>query len=196
MERLVAGIVEYGDYYRVQFVARHEEKFIKNDSLYVNVSNVAFKHIQEALSENKIVLLPKNMVGSDEISFADLLYEDMGELLKRQNSAIIKERRLFDNELSLLSVLSVATWSMVNNEFCDKGIFITDENRDEVYLDIVSSGDEVMIDKLSRYLECMDDIKKVDFCRRRFEHFEKEVMNKKSIEELDSFLESFYSIEK
>lgn len=196
MERLVAGIVEYGDMYRVQFVTGHDEKYIRTDNLYVNISNVAFDHIQKALENGTFVFIPKGLVGKNEISFADLIYDEPDELLRRKSVEIVKERRKFDNELGLLSALTVANFVMINNEFANEGIFITNDNRDEVYLDIVSGGDDAKIKKLSRYLDCMDDINRVDFVRRRYNQFEDKVTNATSIEGLESFLDIYHSSEK
>lgn len=100
-------------------------------------------------------------------------------------------------ELAAISGLAMYGFICLNNELAEKGFFITDENRESMYLKILETGDEKMIAKLEDYLNYKDEIARVAALHDKFEQFRKDINNSESEEEItgitDRFLEDFYS---
>ena len=55
-----------------------------------------------------------------------------------------------------------------NNELASKGYFITDSNREEMYLKILETGDDTLIDILEQYLIMKDKLSFITFARKTF----------------------------
>jgi chromatin segregation and condensation protein Rec8/ScpA/Scc1 (kleisin family) len=64
----------------------------------------------------------------------------------------------------------------LNNELNAKGYFIYDGNREEVYLSILETGDDVLIAKLEEYLNFKDEIARVAQLNTKFSNVIKDIM--------------------
>jgi chromatin segregation and condensation protein Rec8/ScpA/Scc1 (kleisin family) len=86
---------------------------------------------------------------------------------------------------------------ILNNDLANAGYFITNENREEKYLEILETGDEKLISKLEDYLNYKDEIETVAHLERRFSSFRTEIRAAASVEEVtaieERFLEKFYA---
>ena len=48
---------------------------------------------------------------------------------------------------------------LLNNKLADKGFFITEENKEEKYIEIIETCDESLIEDLEKYIFLLDKIK-------------------------------------
>jgi hypothetical protein len=64
-------------------------------------------------------------------------------------------------ELTIISAIELLEFFVIITSFAEKGIVINDTNREEKYLEIVSSSDEHLINLLEKYLEIKDKIDKI-----------------------------------
>ena len=86
--------------------------------------------------------------------------------------------------------------SILNNDLINAGYSITNENREEKYLQILETGDEKLISKLEDYLNYKDEIEKVAHLERKFSKFKDNVLSSSTVEDVteitNKFLENFY----
>ena len=62
----------------------------------------------------------------------------------------------------LCKFVDLAALMLLANKFASRGIFITDETKDEAYVKVLETGDQSLIDDLERYIDLKNDVKKLD----------------------------------
>jgi hypothetical protein len=70
----------------------------------------------------------------------------------------VKARGIMGDDLLIFHLMDLVKFMILSNDFMSKGIFITDENREECYIKIIEMGDETLIEKLEEYLNMKDSI--------------------------------------
>lgn len=70
-----------------------------------------------------------------------------------------KLRGILGEDLLTFKLIDFVTFMSLNNMFLEKGIIITDNNREESYIKVIETGDEKLIAALEKYLLLKDDIK-------------------------------------
>lgn len=73
-----------------------------------------------------------------------------------------KARGIMGDELLIFKLVDFVTFMSLNNRFLEKGIVITDNNKEEAYIKIIETGDEDLITSLEKYLTIKDDIKVIE----------------------------------
>ena len=70
-----------------------------------------------------------------------------------------KVRGILGDELLTFTLIDLVSFMLLNNKFANKGIFITDDNKEEKYIEIIESCDEKLIEDLEKYIILLDNIK-------------------------------------
>lgn len=70
----------------------------------------------------------------------------------------VKARGIMGDDLLIFYLMDLVKFMILSNDFMSKGIFITDDNREECYIKIIEMGDESLIQKLEEYLNMKDSI--------------------------------------
>jgi hypothetical protein len=73
-----------------------------------------------------------------------------------------KARGMLGDELLTFKLIDFVSFMSINNKFLEKGIIVTDSNREEAYIKIIETGDETLITDLEKYLSIKDDIKVIE----------------------------------
>jgi hypothetical protein len=169
------------------------------DEKILRLSYMSHQLIKQALMEGKRVHIHKTLLTGEvlpgEFDIIDLKETD--PVQESRDAAMVKVRMLVTPELSKASGLSMYGFIVLNNDLASAGYFITNENREEKYLEILETGDEKLIAKLEDYLNYKDEIEAVAQLERRFSAFKNELRTASTVEEIKSieerFLERFYA---
>jgi hypothetical protein len=70
----------------------------------------------------------------------------------------VKARGIMGDDLLTFYLMDIVKFMILTNEFMSKGIFVTDDNREECYIKIIEMGEESLIEKLEEYLNMKDSI--------------------------------------
>lgn len=174
-------------------LADRDEKILK-------LSYMSHQLIKEALMSGKKVHIQKSALRTNEVlpgEFTIIDGAENNELENYKESSIIKVRMLVTPELSKISGFTLYGFMMLNNDLSSRGYFITNENREEKYLEILETSDEELIQKLEDYLNYKDEIEHLASLERKFSKFRSEINQASSIEEVkkleETFLDKFYS---
>ena len=81
----------------------------------------------------------------------------------------IKARGIVGDELVSFKLIEFVNLMLLNNKFADKGIFITDDNKEECYIKIIESGDESLITDLETFINLRDEIKLLDAKKQEYQ---------------------------
>ena len=71
---------------------------------------------------------------------------------------IAEQLRMWIASTTQLFPLALFQYMKANNELAAAGVIITDDNREEKYLEIISNGDVKLIDALAAFLDAQDEM--------------------------------------
>jgi len=83
--------------------------------------------------------------------------------------AILKVRTKFrgilgDSGFLLINLMHLVNILMLHDKFAAQGIYITPENREEKYIEILEKDDEKLLADLEKYIEALDRIDTINCC--------------------------------
>lgn len=211
--KLMFNVLDRGDNYEVISINNNEIAFtgIKDGSVEVFSWNV-FETVARALNEGKRVFIPK--VLETQLDVTDLVIEEISdELEKEKQKAIIRARDVvFTSRINKASLIDFYEFTILNNWFIEKGFVITDDNREEKYLEIInyastlstpdnpdtpdvdetdtSAGDKVVAN-LERYLLLYDRIQETAVLYENFKTFESSVLEAEDIPTVEILYQNF-----
>lgn len=196
----LATVQDRGAFWKVTNVTKNTLDSLANrEEKTLKLSYMSYKLIQEALMQNKAVHVQKSM-RTDEVlpgEFEVIDLEQSDPLGEARDAAVIKVRMLVTPELSKISGFAMYGFIILNNDLSAKGYFITNENREEKYLEMLETGDEKLIAKLEDYLNYKDEIESVAQLERKFSAYRAEIKTAATVEEVkqieEQFLERFYA---
>lgn len=192
----VAAVEDRGSYWKVVnvFENRLGHQITTQEST-INLSYMAAKMVKDALLEGKAVHIPKPYESVELLpgEFEVLDDSKVDPLDAAKKSAMIKVRMLVTPELAKISGLSLYGFTVLNNDLASNGYFITNENREEKYLEILETGNEKLIAKLEDYLNYKDEIENVAFFERQFSAFLRDIKAASEISEVQAIEEKFLS---
>ena len=81
---------------------------------------------------------------------------------KAAQAVKLKARGIMGDELLIFKLVDFVSLMLIQNNFMNKGIFITDNNKEECYIKILETGEESLINDLERYITLKDEIKKIE----------------------------------
>ena len=169
------------------------------DEKILRLSYMSHQLIKPALAEGKKVHVHKTLQTGEvlpgEFDIIDLKESD--PIQESRDASTIKIRMLVTPDLAKISGFALYGFIVLNNDLAANGYFITNENREEKYLEILETGDEKLIAKLEDYLNYKDEIESVASLERKFQAFRAEIKEAVSVEAIkeieERFLERFYS---
>jgi hypothetical protein len=79
-----------------------------------------------------------------------------------------KARGIMGDELLTFYMVDFASFMILNNKFAAKGIFITDENKEEEYIKVIESGDMSLIEDLETYINLRDKVQTIEAQKKEY----------------------------
>jgi hypothetical protein len=196
----LATVQDRGSYWFVTNVTQNTlDNQAEKDEKILRLSYMSHQLIKQALMAGKKVHIHKTLQTGEvlpgEFDVVDLAATD--PIQEARDASVVKIRMLVTPDLSKISGFALYGFMILNNDLSSNGYFITNENREEKYLEILETGDEKLIAKLEDYLNYKDEIEAVAHLERRFAAFRNEIRTATTVEEIkaieERFLERFYA---
>jgi hypothetical protein len=195
----LAMVIDCGTHWKVTNVTKNTlDNLANRDEKLLKLSYMSYKKIEEALMSEKTVHISKNMMTDEVLPFEVEVKDSSIEnpLQEIKNHSLTKVRMLVTPDLSKIAGLTLYGFMILNNDLINAGYAITNENREEKYLQILETGDEILISKLEDYLNYKDEIEKVAQLERKFSKFKNDVLSSSTVEDIteitNKFLENYY----
>ena len=176
------------------------------DSIYYQIMDIqswsVYEFICEKLREGKKLFLPKQSQ-SNEIDVSDISVVDPdNELETHRQLAILKIRDyIMSTRLTKLSLINVFKFIILTNWMWLNNIIITDENREEKYLEWVTKASELaetdpdasekLINRLETYLDSYDKLSYAESIITGMEEVINDIELADSIEEIDNLYNDY-----
>lgn len=182
----VAEVKDIGTHYVVNYVTTNNLVYIYPGKSYVKLSSSAADAIRGELQKGNVVSFAKGI--SREILPADIISSELRELEKEKALAQFRVGQVVDGYLAGLWLIEIfmhnRNFVMLNNTLADKGYFITEKNREKVYLDIINTEDEDLISDLEKYLEALDQINTLSSIYTKYSEFNKNIKSADTLAEI------------
>jgi len=190
----LAMVEDKGTYFNVTGVTKNTLDGLANrDEKMLKLSYNSYKIIKDALDENKLVSISKEMktdeVMPDEITISDVDIDDLQEYKKMASQRI---GNTLSYKLAKISALDILDFTLLNNELISEGYAITQNNREEKYIEIIETDNEKLIGILEEYLNILDKVKESTNIRKFSKIIIKSIMNCNTIKGIDKALEIYF----
>ena len=155
-----AQLSVYGTYYQVTNVFLTEVKYILPNAKYVDLPNEVALVLKNELNQGKLITIKKSDV--DERKSPDIPLEHFEikkpETLDQKKSELkSKVNQRISAYTALLSGLDLYDFFVITSKLQAMGFNVLDDgNKEQIYLDIINTGNEDLITDLERFLELRD----------------------------------------
>lgn len=183
----LAVVEDYGSFWKVNNLTQNTmDNLADRSEKMVKLSYMAHEIMKDAILAGKTIHIPKASMRSVEVLPGDfnIVDDDEDEVEATKNAVIVKIRMMITPVLSKISGFTLYGFMVLNNDMSNAGYFITNDNREEKYLEILETGDEKLIAKLEDYLNYKDEIENVAFLERQFSDFRKKLKAATTIDEV------------
>jgi hypothetical protein len=184
---LLKKIVIDKDKVKITGYGEVEDRSEYGEDLYVEVSGLIYEYVKENINRNDVIC---QLIGGDiTIDGIELIPKD--ELNNLRNIVIKTFRKYFvDRHFDSEFYITFINYTRLNNKLSSKGYFITDDNREDVYLEIINTDDMDLIDLLDEFLMVMDEISEYDSAMKVFSDFKTNVNNLMDISDIKELFKS------
>lgn len=153
----LASVVDIGveDILEIIDVVPNTTVILEPGTQYIKTSALAAEKIQESLAQGMRVAVRKGI--TTEITIPDLMTKEAQSPM--EFATIVARSRLHDlftDTLLVGNLIQYYKFIEINNRLMAEGYYIHNGNREEVYIKIIESGDQQLIDDLEEYLNTKD----------------------------------------
>ncbi len=183
--------IEYSTYddnhYKIDGIRMTSDAFSTNHdpTKYHEITKSDAKSIGPIVSET-LVKVSRDVIDNSKEFF--YFVEKKPKLDIKKDEALKLVNKHYEMVMNSVALFEMYNMMLINNELGANGYFITKENREEVYMDIISSGDKEQITLLKEYLEYRDRIQPMNVYYNKLKDFKKELPNLNTVEEVDEMI--------
>lgn len=173
-------------------ILRDEQEILDPAIVIETQDQEFFMQVRDVIIAGGTLTYPVSAGDPDDMS--DLTVQNIDSLqiakTKAYSSAAMQISQRFDNTLVVFDFYQLM---VMNNIFIDKGYVVTDQNREQIYLDVLNSGNEAYLTILEKYLEIRDRIESINSFYKKFLIFQHHLKLAETIEEVRNIYDTFLS---
>lgn len=181
-----------GDYKKITGTTIREDSFEVDPKLYYETQSIDFFNTVRDIIKDNEVKYPSNWAG--ELKLRNLIQTKYDALELKKMEVYSRGRLLINQRIDVLSLFEIVSFIVLNNYLMDKGFCITDDNREQKYLEIIETQNEELISKLEEYLESRDTLFQDLYWHEHFRKFSKAVSSATSVDEVNAAFAAFNSL--
>ena len=160
---------------------------------YAKVHQFDVAKVNEAVVSKKVVkIISMDKVKNDTpLTIEDFEISELTPFEKKRNNYRDKINNSISHTLASINALDTFEYLETFSAFLDRGIVITEKNREEKYLEVINTGDEWMIEHLERYLDIKDRVRPLSNFYKNATAALKRLRKAETEEEVDKIFEDF-----
>jgi len=185
----------YDNFYKVLSCGTNTDEIMSlgqgQHVIYLSDTEV-YNFIDESLKRGEVLVIPKDITN---ITVKDIL---VGKNFVKVFDAVkyslkTKFKDMIINRLGKIGMMEILDYMITSMKLLDKGITITDQNREDKYIDILNTGSEEDVNMLEEYLAIYDRIRTYYALYKYYKKFEEDIDNTSSIEEIEKVYNLYLS---
>jgi hypothetical protein len=160
---------------------------------YAPIDSMDTVIINNAIISRKVVKIINMDKVKEEIPLTSEDFEitELTPFEKKRNNYRDKINNSISHTLASINALDTFEYLETFSAFLDRGIVITEKNREEKYLEVINTGDEWMIEHLERYLDIKDRVRPLSNFYKNATAALKRLRKAEAEEEVDKIFEDF-----
>lgn len=155
---------------------------------YVKISDSTYKRLKPDVFQGNIVLLKfEDFPEKDDslVSYKSFEIYRSGDLQFEKLRLINKiQQKNFNADSNVVTQLDLFEFMVGFANLANEGYFITNDNREEKYLEILSTNNENLLTKLEKYLDAKDKFDDLNRRNRKVQNVKKQIEQATTVEEL------------
>jgi len=186
----IAEVIKDGrqDVKIVNFYMKDQAPLLPGKEFFDIPDEIFFKFKNDVFLGKKVVV-KKTLLKKGTCTEKDFRIKRTSKFIQTKQAILNGVRNRIAGVAVSTSFFEIYEFITVTGMLASQGIFLTDENREKTYLNIINTGDESLINALERYLEIKDSM---DQLFRRFNNsaeLMKRVEETTTMEELEAVRE-------
>jgi len=156
--KMYISVYDKGSVFEVNkaFISEKTPIIVEPDVKIIQIKDTqVFSIISEALLQKNQVRLP---AGLENYTPANIMIEEMDDLIAAKYAAKIKIKDFVARRESPTYLYDLFEYNLTSNILYSEGFFITDDNRESKYLEIIKTNNVRLIEALEKYLNIRDKI--------------------------------------
>lgn len=151
---------------------------------------VVTENVYTRVKENFLTKRMKFPAQDRRCDYSNLMFDDDIDINDLKNSTIdiYRQRHVDKHFTSDFDIMSVQ-FTIYNNMFCSKGFYFTHENREELYLDILNTGDPELIGLLEKFLDLFNEYMQYKYQIDEYLDFKSNIKNAETIPDVHRLYE-------
>jgi hypothetical protein len=126
----------------------------------------------------------------DTLKNKDFNVAKFNNILREKNFYTQELTRKINDYIKPTVFIDSYEFAICNNELMSNGFFITNDNREEKYLEILQLDDnEKLIDILEKYLITLDNLNKYSYNLNLYRNFQNQIDEANTVEEIKEIME-------
>ncbi len=201
--KLRLNVIDKGELLEVESICENEKiELFEPGIIYEIFSWEIFEKIVKSLQDGLKVFIPKNL--TENLKLENLIIEEKDKidtLDRSKRIAQIKMRDIISNTrltIDKLSFMDLYEFFMLGMWFAEKGFFITEENKEEKYIEILEyatsenvTNSNEYISKLDKFLSVMNSINENKEYYNTYLRFSEELNEATTEQEVENIYNTF-----
>jgi hypothetical protein len=156
----------------------------------VNVLDLRYREPMCIVYVSNEIVDSKKIVEEDDLQYVeDLLKISEETKLDAYREKIFRQMNELIANQQMISNYELFHFFKLNSYLNAKGYFITDENREEKYLEIINDGDTETLRVLSEYLDSLDEFSAIDKTYEVYKEYKDKIKSATDFKEIE---EAYY----
>jgi hypothetical protein len=158
---------------------------------YYDLPDEFFFNLRHDVMNGKKIVIKKKLLQSGKFSLDDFQTKKITKFQEEKQALSSKLRNKVAGLAIATSFFEIYEFIAVTGMLASQGVFLTDENREETYLNIINTGDETLINALERYLDIKDNMDKLFYDYKSIVDYMRRIERTESPEELKAVKETW-----
>jgi len=185
------NINDLGNFWNINNISLGDKTQIEDHSMGLyEISEDLYYLLKDTLNKN-IIKIDKTKDIKIALSNEDFILEEKSALNRIKEVAFSKALEMVNGRINNRIIFDFFEFTILNNYFSSLGFIITEENREEKYLEIINTGESDKIEKLEKYLLSLDELNFSLNWYRKFKEFEKNLNQASTEEEIKTLLYNY-----
>jgi hypothetical protein len=189
-----AQLTELGTVYLVNNVILSEAKYVLPNAKYVALPNEVALVLKNQLNQGKVISIVKELVDnpkSKDIPIEDFKIESAKTINQKKSAARARVHQRISAYTALLTAFDMFEFWIISARLQALGYNVmAEENKEEVYLNIINTGSEDLISDLERFLEVKDIFDNMMRKYRGLKQYFREINDCDTEEELEDVIKN------
>lgn len=182
-------LTDRGTQWQISDTLKANDEFVFDPSEYYETSSkVFFNNVRDLLKNDSNLRFDK---GGVPLSIEDLDITDMDPLKVKKSKNIGRGKQIMEQHFDYEIIFDFIQFIIMNNELASKGWYVTDDNLEQIYQDLIGLGVPEDIKTLERYVEVKERLRPHFYHWEQYKKFKDELNDAADVDEAEDIFQEY-----